>query len=415
MRLYKKQKRRELSTLEELLRGKNITVDKLLFWGFCGTFFFIPVATSPAIITGILTLAIWVFSGKFTKDKNRWLKEKWVLPVFLISILPWIGLTYTSDVVKGLDFAKKSYYWLYAFAIASLTFHGYRAKALLNSFLLGLSFTAVAFGAQLIGIIPKPKVSSLGFIGHINASLLFVCGILILSFYFSKANGMKRKGLIAIVMAFFSLTVAFNIGRIGYFTFMLLLPLVAYNLLGQRHILKIVGVSILIIGLFLMSPTVQTRISSVVSDIRAYEQMNPNTPIGLRLHMWKGAVKIFLDNPIIGVGTGGYQSAMKRYENPMLNLDLREFHQPHNSFLYMAASFGIIGLISLLYLFFIVLQNGWRYRDDLIGFSVLSFGLVLFIGSLTDSQILSVQTGMLFALFTGLQMAIKVNDVVSDS
>lgn len=392
--------------LTGLLKDRDITIERLMFWGFCGTSFFIPVATSPAVILGLTTLSLWIFSGKFFKDRDKWLKEKWFPPVLLFMILPWIGLFWSNDIKTGLDFASKSHYWLFALACASLDFYRYSAKTIVDSFLCGLCFIALIFIMQFAGIIPKTNGVNLGFINPITSSLLFVFGILILSFYYSKTNLIKHKVLVAFLMGLFFLSIAIGSGRIGYLSLMLLSPIIAYNLLGRRHILKIAVISILMIGLLLLSPMVQNRIALVASDIKEYQNMNPNTSIGLRLHMWKGAINIFLENPIIGVGTGGYQMAMKKYEIPQLAPEFREFSQPHNSFLYMAANFGIVGLISLFWLFFVFLKKGWIYRDNLIGFSILSLGMIVLIGSLTDTQILQVHTGILFAIFTGLQRAL---------
>ncbi len=76
--------------------------------------------------------------------------------------------------------------------------------------------------------------------------------------------------------------------------------------------------------------------------------------------------------------------------------------QPHNSFLYMMVSFGLPGLASLLWLLYVFLKKGWKARSNIVGYSVLAYGLVLIIGSLTDTQVLSVQTAELFAVFMGL-------------
>jgi Lipid A core - O-antigen ligase and related enzymes len=124
-----------------------------------------------------------------------------------------------------------------------------------------------------------------------------------------------------------------------------------YNLMGQKHIFKIAVVSFMIKVTLLLYPTGQQLISLIYSDISNYQQMNPNKSLVLRLHMWTGAVKIFLENPIIGFGTGGYQSAMKKYENPNLEAIYRDFSEPHNIYLYMAANFGILGIISLFWFF----------------------------------------------------------------
>jgi len=63
----------------------------------------------------------------------------------------------------------------------------------------------------------------------------------------------------------------------------------------------------------------------------------------------------------------------------------------------MAASFGIIGLLW----FFLFSQKGWCGRNDIVGFNILSFGMVLIIGSLPDTQNLSLITAKMFALLIG--------------
>jgi|Deesub1362A_J573_1020465.scaffolds.fasta_scaffold00004_125 O-antigen ligase len=377
--------------------------DKILFWGFLCVFFFAPVATSPLVIAGILSLCVWVFSGKFIKERDRWLRQDWAKPVAVLILLPWIGLLWSEDMETGLSFAKKSYYWLYAFAVASLTLR-HSVEPLLKAFIAGLFIISAVSVMQFAGVIPLGGKLPTVFSGKsITASLLLVFGMLILSFYFTKADGLKRKGLIVFLLIFFFLALSAGSGRAGYLAFVLLSPLMVYNFLGQKHIIKVIVFTGLAVGMLFLSPVVQSRVAEVAKDIKAYHEMNPNTSVGLRLHMWSGAIKIFLENPVIGTGTGGYQSAMRKYKIPQLAPEFQEFTQPHNSFLYMAANFGIVGLITLLWLFAVLLRNGWQNRKDIAGFSILSFTLVVLIGSLTDTQILSVATGILFAAFTGLQ------------
>jgi O-antigen ligase len=391
---------RNISVLMELLKNKDITVDRLMFWGFCGTFFFIPIATSPAVIMGLLTLSLWIFSGKFIKDRHLWLKQKWFFPVLLFMALPWIGLLYTNDIKIGMDFAKKSYYWLYAFAIASLSCKKYPAKTMIYAFLFGLLFTAFITIMEAVGLVPMPKGMATGFMGHISFSLLLVFGILLVSFFYKTANNVKQRILLIMTMVIYFFSLSVGQGRIGYFAFLVLSPWIFFNIMGKKYIFKIAG-AVLLIGLLLFSSsTVQNRVGLVVNDVKLYYHGNKNTSIGLRLYMWDGAAKLFLENPVIGVGTGGYKKAMMKYKD---NPELPDIVQPHNSFLYMAVSFGIVGLFSLIWLFLVFLKKGWQARNSIVGFSVLSFGVVLLIGSLTDTQILSLATAKMLALLTGIR------------
>jgi hypothetical protein len=127
--------------------NKKTNIEQLEFWGFCGMFFLIPLGTSPFLFAGVITVLLWIYSGKFIKDYRLWLNEKWVLPLLAFIALHWIGLLYTNDLKTGLGFASKTYYWLFAFAISSIRFHGYSPKTLTNSFLAGLSLAAIVKSA----------------------------------------------------------------------------------------------------------------------------------------------------------------------------------------------------------------------------------------------------------------------------
>ena len=374
-----------------------------MLYGFCGFFFFIPVATSPAVIAGLFTISIWIFSGKFIRDRE-WLNKEWTLPVIVFMFLPWIGLLYTEDLPTGLGLAKKSYYWLYAFAIASQSFRD-RAKAFINSYLLGLSLTVCIALLQYIGLVPMPKGFATGFIGggspYIMYSLLLVFGMLILSYYCSSAATKKRKMLLLLLICAYFLSLSVVPGRIGYLAFAALSPLMLYNILGKKRLIGVAALTVLTVALLLSSSFVQDRIRLAVNEVRDYQHGNKVSSVGARLYMWDGAVRIFLENPIVGVGTGGYKNAMMKYKD---DPSLEDPVHPHNSFLYLASSFGVVGLSAFLWLIAVFLLKGWRARHGIAGYSVLTFGLVLLIGGLTDTQFLSLATGAMFALLIGLEM-----------
>jgi O-antigen ligase len=386
----------------ELLKDNTIT-DRIIFYCLCGLFFFIALgATSPAVITSIAAISIWLFSGRFLRQKYRWLKQKWTMPVLFFMLLPWLGLLWTNDVKSGLDFADKSYYWILAFVIASVVVKSDSKRLFFDSFLIGLFLFCIASILQFINIIFIPEWIPTIFSKSITHSLLLVFGILVLSYYFKVAANNREKILLGLLMALFFFTLSIGTGRSGYLAFILLSPIIAYNLLGKRFYLILAAIALSMLFLF-SSPAVQSRIASAVNDIKAYQEGNPNTSIGLRLNMWQGAVRIFLENPLIGTGTGGYAKAMIKYNHPNIISGFQMPSQPHNSFLFMAANYGILGIISIAWLFTAYFKKGWLSRNSLIGFAVLSYGLVLFIGSLTDSQIISLTTAKMFALLTGLR------------
>jgi O-antigen ligase len=385
----------------------GIDIEQILFRGFCVTFFLIPLGTSPFLIAGFLTLAMWVCSGRFIIESRAWLKMPWAAPLLAFAALHWIGLLYTADLHTGLRFASKTHYWLFAFAIASVPFARYSPKAFLDSFLAGLSLAAALHIAINAGVIHAPEKYAASFINPITYILLLTFGILILSFYFGKASP-KRKILYCAGMLLYLASISLFAGapgRTALLTLVLSTPLIAYNLLGQRSLPKVIGAAAIAVALLFTTPVVRSSINDAAAQVTAYYSGSPDSSVGLRLHMWNGAFRIFMDNPAIGVGTGGYQLAMAKYASPGLAAGT-VLIQPHNSFLYMAVSFGAAGLISLAWLLIQFIRAGWAHMEHLTGFSILAFGVVVLGASLTDTQIMQVHTGMLFAMLTGLQTAL---------
>ncbi len=386
----------------ESLKDNTIT-DRIIFYCLCGLFFCIALgATSPAVITGIAAISIWLFSGKFFKQKDMWLKQKWTVPVIFFMLLPWLGILWTNDIKSGIDFAEKSYYWILSFVIASVIIKSDSKRLFFDSFLAGLFLFCIVSILKFANIMALPGWMPTIFSKSITGSLFLVFGILMLSFYFKATESSRKKLLFIFLIALFFFALSIGHGRSGYLAFILLSPIVAYNLIGRRFylILPVIALSLLFL---LSSPAVKSRIDLAVHDIKVYQAGNPNTSIGLRLNKWQGAVRIFLESPLIGAGTGGYAKAMIKYDHPNLISDFRMPSEPHNSFLFMAASYGILGIISIVWLFVAYFKKGWFSRNSLTGFAVLSFGLVLFIGSLTASQILSLATAKMFALLMGIK------------
>lgn len=370
----------------------------------------VPIAKSPAIIAGVLSLAVWIFTGNFFKYRRRWLTQKWSIVVIALTLLPWIGLLWTENRSIGMEFAKDSYYWLYVFAIASISFTAYKSEVLLKAYLWGLSFTVFLAIMQYVGIVPT---RSHGIpIGLHSAfltgtfSLFILHGILLLSFYFKNSDKKINKIFIVLLMAVYFFVLSFVIyGRVGHLAFLILCPIIIYNLFGGKHFVKIFIIFVLMVGILIISPLVQNSIKYAESDLKQYfEGTNVNTSLGARLCMWKLSARLFLENPILGSGSGGFKIAWRKYK-PDPNMP--NFDEPHNTFFYILANFGILGMIPLILLFVILFRSGWQYRNDLIGFTILSFALLLLIGSLFTTMIAGATSTAWVTIFTGLQKALN--------
>lgn len=389
--------------------SSELLAERLLLWSLCLLFFFIPLATSPAVIAGGAVIGVWLFSGKCLKDRHNWLNAEWFKPVILFVTLHWAGLLWTNDIRTGISFAEKSYYWLYAFAIASVSAEKNKTDIMFKAFISGLIIISLISLFQLAGILPIFKNFSTLYAGkpgkHISGSLLAVFGVCILSFYFTETSRLRNKLIIICLMLVLSATIFLTESRVGYLVFIIASPLMLYNMLDKKHFKKMPILIVIIVVIISLSPIVQNRLNKALDEIQLYRNGNPNTSIGLRLHMWEGALKIFSEKPMLGAGTGSYAAEMKKYAHPNLSPEFYILSQPHNSFLYVATSFGVIGLSVFIWLLYVFMKNGINAFNTLNGFAIVSYGFVLIIGSLTDTQILSLSTANMFALMTGIKTA----------
>ncbi|MBN1864588.1 MAG: O-antigen ligase family protein [Victivallales bacterium] len=105
----------------------------------------------------------------------------------------------------------------------------------------------------------------------------------------------------------------------------------------------------IIIASILMSPVVIAVLSVLFAgNIAAMISHD------VRIPLWRGAVEMFADNPLLGVGVPGYEGEYSYYMP--IEKFLRSHHfagradHPHNQILFFAGAFGIAGLLASLYL-----------------------------------------------------------------
>jgi len=102
-------------------------------------------------------------------------------------------------------------------------------------------------------------------------------------------------------------------------------------------------------------------------------------------------MKMFLSNPLFGVGTGDYVSSVQAYVSAgQLPARISGYNQPHNMYLFTLATNGLFGLTALIYFFFRILSFAMRSGSKAPGYKGLSFlatavAVHYLVASMTDS------------------------------
>jgi len=110
-----------------------------------------------------------------------------------------------------------------------------------------------------------------------------------------------------------------------------------------------------------------------------------------RLEVYKAAVRMFIRNPISGVGLGNYQEEMINY----ISRNETIYSKPgrstsHNSYLAVAAEAGLIGFIPLIMLIFFAYSACLKYFkqstkkiDKFWGLSIIAMTISYFLSAIT--------------------------------
>ncbi len=375
-------------------------------------FFLMPLGTSPSLISLFIALIASIFTGKFFNVKELF-RSKWFLSIFFVVILHWIAVLYTEDNLGfSFKYASKTYYWLFALLIASIGLNKKQLEAIILLFLLALAINAFIGIFQFLGILP-PKYNWYTGLprGYNSLSLYLVLGIMVSSvgFYLSS-NGAQK----AMYLAFYLLYLVHLIlleGRTGYFVCILLFPFSIINIMGgneRAHLFLLIA--LIILGLFILSPVVQKRLSLTLDELAYHLNASPDKAWGReytayqdRFYMWKGAWDVFKSSPLIGAGTGGYSSALKRIRpdgDPIIS-------HPHNNLFYLLANFGIVGFALFLFFFWYQLKLALPFRKDFAGSFVFYAYIVILLGGVFNTTILDSGTLMLISLATGMNGLIQ--------
>ncbi|HMJ49747.1 MAG TPA: O-antigen ligase family protein, partial [Burkholderiales bacterium] len=330
-----------------------------------------------------------------------------------------LGLLYTkSDLWDALRyFAKYKELLLIALLIPLFGDATTRHRGL-SAFSLALVLTLLGSCAISLRLIPeyffmaaKPTLP-----GIFNAStfkLPITHNILmaIAAFLFAQMARHSWATLMRIFWAALSVLALFNVlfvvqGRTGYLIVALLMVYFCFDLFKWKGlVLAAMLVTMLSAGAYFGSDVFRSRITKAANE---FSQWHPDKPasildsVGLRMEWYRNSLSIIRDHPVFGVGTGGFA---KVYADKFQGSSLEPVNNPHNQYLLTAVDLGLLGLGTLLYLFYAQWRLAKRLPSALE--CSLAHGLLLAImaGCLFNSLLLDHTEGLLYGWLSGLLYA----------
>jgi len=200
--------------------------------------------------------------------------------------------------------------------------------------------------------------------------------------------------------------------RGGWVALPLMLAVCAVSLLNRRNLMVavlLVTAGVVVLGILFSRPDsmLHQRYVDVVSDLAQYRQNNPDTSVGARVEMWRGAAMNLPRHPVLGWNMKAYEQALQDLVQAGHLHEIVLMHKTnlHNGYIHAWIFYGLPGGLVLLLLYGVPLWLfGCRLRDADLGVRAIAMcGTLLIVSyacfNLTQAMFLH-NNGIMFFLLT---------------
>lgn len=286
------------------------------------------------------------------------------------------------------------------------------AVTALLSWLVGLQWLPVQEWMWRGATAENPAI----FRSPITHNILMAYAAYLLLLRLQDAGTMRSKAFFAGMTALAAGNVLFMVqGRTGYLVLAALIVYFAGQMLMRRLSTRGYGVdwragagaailgTVLIVGAYQISPRLQQRVDQVATEFKAWQpDVRSETSTGLRLEFYYNTLRMIEEQTLLGAGTGAFALA---YARQAQGKDMSLTPNPHNEYLLITAQTGVIGLLLLLYLFYVQ----WRcapllptaFEQD----AARGLVLAITITAMFNSPLLDHTEGLFFAFASALLFA----------
>lgn len=387
--------------------------ERLARWAAVALGFSIPVSVALDNILVVLLLACWLAGARY-REKLALVRDN---PVAMICCVLFLAYALASlysvgdskDLLHALD--KAAVFLLVPILVSTLRDDSARHLAL-DAFAAAMLVTLFLSFLAWFGAMPENRLLKNGNFGpvvfkyHITHSLLMAFGAYLFAVKARCASQIGTRWTCALIAVLAAFNVLFMVqGRTGQLVLAALLCYLLFWSLRWRGVLIAAAVAGFIGGAAYLLPSsaLHQRTALAAKEIAEWRAGEPSTTsIGQRLEFYRNSLKIVRENPLLGVGTGGFPEA---YRRQVAGTAMAPTRNPHNEYLMMAVQLGLVGLGLLLYLF----GSQWKLATNLPSRSdqALARGLVLAIAiaSLVSSTLIDHTEGLFYVWASGVLFA----------
>lgn len=218
----------------------------------------------------------------------------------------------------------------------------------------------------------------------------------------------------AIAVAILGLVNVFFVleGRSGHVVAIALISLsIMWGLPRRYRIGAILLPALLLTAVAAVSPTVQSRIAQVKTEVQAFSfdtgsNVATGTSSGIRLHFWHRAIQSISEHPVLGAGVGSWSSEFNRIEKQKSATPqaVAAMGNPHQEYLLWGVQLGVPGLV-LFFMLLLALFFDTLAMETMAARAAQSAIAALAIACLFNSTLYDALIGDFFCVVIGLLLA----------
>jgi O-antigen ligase len=387
---------------------RNLNVDKVYQFLLITLAFLLPLTVFGANLVIVLICILWLVSGDYKSKFIQIINNKLMIASILFYVIHIFGLIWTEDMVWGLHIAHKMWYFIGLLPILFTIVKKNHIKYYVSSFLIAISITEVTSYLIWFELIepfdgvtaknPTPFMSSVSY----NPILAFATYIVLHELFLNKS--IKSLSFLYYIILAFSMSVNMFItgGRAGQVGFFVMIGIIIFQFFDKQKIKSLLVILIVIPVIFsiafLASDIFQQRFYLAINETINYSE-NVRSSVGARINFTINSLYIIFENPIIGVGTGDFPIEYAKV-NAINSPELYGVTNPHNMYILVATQLGVVGLLSMLSIFYFQLKLSSNSSNKFLQDTGFALPIMFLVMMISESYLLGHFTSLMFVFFS---------------
>lgn len=387
---------------------KSFDLDKVYQFSLIAIAFLMPLTVFGANFFIVLVSIFWLCSGNYREKLALIGDSRLMLASILFFLLHLVGLVWTDDMKWGFHILHKMWYFLLLFPIFYTIVRQDFIKYYVGAFLIAITISEIVSYLIWFELIPPFKYATISnptpFMSHISYNPILAFSIYLLC-YQVFLNGILSK-LNYLAYLFFAITMSVNMfitgGRAGQVMFFVLIAILSFQIFSKKKFLALIIASILIPFIFYLaysfSELFHYRVNEAISNVVNYSEKK-NTSIGQRITYAINSWEIIINNVFFGVGTGDYPLEYNKV-NDINSPQVLYSTNPHNMYILVFVQLGLLGIFSMLSIFFYQIKFALLSKDNFSRNVGLALPLFFIVIMFSDSYLLGHYTTLMFVFFS---------------